>query len=113
MSVTRIPSGASSTRSASVSARNANFDALYGAMNGIARRPAIEPTNTSRPRAARSCGRNACVTASDPNTLTSKACRTDASGSTSSGPPTAIPALLTSAASGNPLAPTAAAAAAI
>ena len=82
-------------RIASVSARSANFEALYGAMNGIASRPEIEPTNTSRPRAARSIGRNACATSIAPNTLISNWRRSSSTGRNSSGPATAIPALPT------------------
>ena len=61
ISDTPMPAGASSTRSASANARSANFDMLYGATNGTASRPEIEPTNTSRPRDERSCGRKACA----------------------------------------------------
>ena len=68
---TWMPSGASSTRSESAIASSACFDIAYAPRNGSALLPAIEPTKTIRPFAARSAGRNACVTASWPTTFTS------------------------------------------
>src|SRR5919201_635191 len=65
-------------------------------------RPPIEPMLTIRPRPARSGSSSARVTASRPKTLTSYWPRIRSSGTPSSGPATAMPALLTSPASGPP-----------
>jgi hypothetical protein len=58
---------------------------------------AIEDTNTIRPPARRSAGSNACVTATCANTFTSNCLRSSSAVTSSSGPPTPMPALLTSA----------------
>ncbi len=113
ISTTPMPAEASSTRSASATARSANFDALYGAMNGTAKRPEIDPTNSSLPREARSCGRNAWLTATGPKRLISNCRRNSSTGKNSSGPATATPALFTTPRSGRPLAATVRAAASI
>src|SRR5512133_4002494 len=62
----------------------------------------MEPTLTIRPSPARIGSSSAWVTASSPKTLTSYWRRTRSIGTPSSGPATAIPALLTSPASGAP-----------
>ena len=66
-------------------------------MKGITTRPPIEDTNTILPRARRSAGSSARVRAIWPKTLTSNWPRSSSLESISSGPPTPIPALLTSA----------------
>ena len=79
---------------------SANFEALYAPTSGSATRPPIELTFTIRPRARRSAGRNACVTATWPMRLISSWWRSWSIGRNSSGAATAIPALFTSPASG-------------
>ena len=75
-------------------------------MKGAATSPLTDPMKTIRPRPARSNGSSARVTAIWPTTLTSNCRRSAATGRYSSGPATAMPALLTSPA--NPAGPTAA-----
>ena len=91
-----MPHGASSMRSTSASASSACFDAAYGPRNGSALRPPTEPMRTTRPRARRSAGSNACRTATWPTTFTSSCRRSSSSGTSSSGAATAMPALSTS-----------------
>ena len=81
-------------RRASVRASIANFAALYGPMKGIAILPPSEPILIMRPWPWRRRGRNAWVTAICPITLTSSCLRISSIGRNSSGPATAIPALL-------------------
>jgi len=66
---TSIPHGRSSRRSESLMPSIACLDAAYGPSSGRATRPPMEPMFTMRPRAVRSSGRKACVTAICP-TLT-------------------------------------------
>ena len=87
----------SSRRSASLSASNAYFEAAYGPYSGSTTRPEIDDRFTIRPRARRSAGRQAWMTASCAIVLTSSWRRSSSSGTYSSGLVTAIPALLTSA----------------
>ena len=82
-STTRIPHGASSWRSASPSAVSAALAASSGPANGGLNRTPIVLTITMRPRARRSAGSMAWVTASWPVTFTSS-CRRNASSGTSS-----------------------------
>ena len=107
---TATPHGLSSTRSESAIASSACFEAAYGPRNGSALLPPMEPMRTTRPRARRSAGRNACVTATWPTTFTSSWCLSSSSGTSSSGAAIAIPALSTRPSS---VEPTASAAAAI
>src|SRR5574341_1543917 len=65
-------------------------------MKGVAILPPMEPMLTIRPLRRRSSGRNACVTAIWPMTLTFICRRRSSSGRNSRGPGTAIPALFTS-----------------
>src|SRR6266516_371331 len=102
ITITRTPKGSSSRRRLSEIASKANLDAAYGPRNGRAERPATERMLTIRPRAARSSGRNACVTATAPTRFTSRTRRSSSSGNSSSGPAAGIPALLTRPASGAP-----------
>src|SRR5574341_1117891 len=66
-------------------------------MKGVAILPPMEPMLTIRPLRRRSSGRNACVTAIWPMTLTFICRRRSSSGRNSRGPGTAIPAVFTSA----------------
>ena len=90
-----MPHCRSSSRNASVTASIANFDALYAPWSGSTSRPPIDPTFTSRPFPLRSNGRNAWVTATCPNRLTSSWARKSSIGWNSSGPGFTIPALFT------------------
>ena len=56
ITITWMPHGRSSSRSVSLSASTACFDAAYGPMNGRALRPAIEPMLTTRPGPRRRAG---------------------------------------------------------
>src|SRR6266699_3570895 len=71
-------------------------------MNGNAARPDTELMLTMRPWACLRWGKNAWVTATTPTTFTSRIRRSSASGSSSSGPATGMPALLTSPPRGRP-----------
>ena len=104
-----MPAGASSWRRDSAIASSANFDASYGPSNGVEIRPPMEPMKTTRPPnpRARISGSTARVTASWPITLTSNCRRQSSRGRYSIGPPMAMPALLTTAVSRSPIAPTA------
>src|SRR3954453_4487961 len=66
-STTSIFHGASSCRNASAIDAMADFEAASGPPNGGVNRSPIEPMKTTRPRARRSIGRNACVTATWPD----------------------------------------------
>ena len=87
--------GAAPGAATSPTASIPNFEAWYGDMYGVATRPPIELMKTSRPRARRSAGMKAWVTATWPIRFTSIWRRKSLSGSSSSGPPTPIPALFT------------------
>ncbi len=97
--VTRMPNGATSSRSESAIASSANFDIAYAPMNGSADLPPIDPISTMRPRERRSFGRNTCSTRSWPTTLTSSWRVSSSGGRNSSGAAIAMPALSTSASS--------------
>ncbi len=97
MATDLMPSGASSWVMASDSASTANLVAAYTPQPGHATKPPTDDRFTTRPdRAARMCGRTARVTASRPNTLTSKIARASASEVSSTAPTRPRPALLTS-----------------
>ena len=91
-----MPQGASSARSDSPSASTANFEVLYGDMNGVAIRPPIEAMKTIVPGALRISGRNAWVTAIWPTRFTSSTLRKTSRSMVSIGPPSPTPALFTS-----------------
>lgn len=96
---TCTPCGATSRRSESVIASSPNLEAAYGPKSGPATRPPIELMLITRPRARRIAGRRARVTATWPSRLTSSCRRHSSTGTVSTGPLTAIPALLTNAVS--------------
>ena len=95
--LTAMCQGRSSSRSASAAASSANLDALYAPIIGAESLPFTLEMKTIRPCDSRSSGSTACVTASWPTTLTSSCRRISAGVNPSSGPLTAIPALLTTA----------------
>ena len=94
---TRTPNGRTSARSASLAPSSPNFEALYGPMSGSPAWPETLETLTTTPRAARSAGRQTPVTAMAPTRLTSSWRRSSTGVSSSHGPASAKPALLTSA----------------
>ena len=106
MRTTSMPHAFNSIRSASVMASRANLEAQYAPANGNTFSPPTDPMLTMRPRARRSNGKNACVTATCPVTLTSNCRLKESSGTNSIGPGSTTPALLTSPSS--PASPTAA-----
>jgi DNA-binding CsgD family transcriptional regulator len=95
MSTTRTPHGASSWRNASPSAPSAALVASSGPANGGVKRTPIVLTITMRPRARRSDGSMAWVTASWPVTFTSSWRRNASSWTSSAGQARPNPALLT------------------
>ena len=96
MATDLIPNGANSWVMASDSASTANLVAAYTPQPGQATKPPTDDRFTTRPdRAARMYGRTARVTASRPNTLTSKSARASASEVSSTVPTRPRPALLT------------------
>ena len=96
ISTMRMSQGASSCRSASAIVAMALLDAEIGPVNGGVNRVPIEPIITIRPRASRSKGKSAWVTASGPVTLTFSWRWNCSIGMISSGPNTPMPALFTS-----------------
>jgi hypothetical protein len=95
--MTGIPHWASSIRAASDNDASAALLAEIGAKNGTATLALGAPMLTMRPLPSRSSGRNACITRTGPNTLTSNWRYSSASGRSSIGPCTITPALLTTA----------------
>lgn len=92
--LTGMPHGASSTRSASDSDSSAALLAAMGPIMGTATRAVAALMFTTRPRPARSSGRNAPSTVAGPMTLTSNWSRRSAGARSSMGPCTIRPALL-------------------
>ena len=79
-----MPHGRNSRRNASLNDSIAYLDMQYGASPGAEKEPEFEPVVTARPRALRSSGRNAWVTATWPITFTSSWRRRRSSGRCSS-----------------------------